>query len=55
MTIRISQQELSGVPGVSREIVDRQLAAWKAAGLIEVTRGTIERLDVKALRRAGVR
>lgn len=50
-SIGISQQELSSILGVSREVVNRQLSLWRASGLIAVTRGSIDILNDAALRR----
>lgn len=51
MTIRISQGELAQMLGVSREIVSRQLAIWREAGIVELGRGNLTILDSKALDR----
>jgi CRP/FNR family cyclic AMP-dependent transcriptional regulator len=50
-TIRLSQEELAHTLGVSREIVSRQLAVWREAGLVEIGRGRIVVRDGKALDR----
>jgi CRP-like cAMP-binding protein len=50
-TIRLSQEELAHTLGVSREIVSRQLAAWREAGVVEIGRGRIVVRDSKALDR----
>jgi CRP/FNR family transcriptional regulator, cyclic AMP receptor protein len=47
--LAISQAELAGTLGVSREIVSRQLADWREAGLVRVGRGRIVLLDMAAL------
>ena len=41
LTIRVSQNELAQMLGVSREIVGRQLAIWRQAGTIEIGRGRV--------------
>jgi CRP/FNR family transcriptional regulator, cyclic AMP receptor protein len=41
LTIKVSQNELAQMLGVSREIVSRQLAVWRQAGAIEVGRGRV--------------
>lgn len=46
-----SQSELARVAGTTRESVNRQLAAWRAAGWIDVTPRGIELRDPLALRR----
>jgi CRP-like cAMP-binding protein len=50
-TIRLSQEELAHTLGVSREIVSRQLAAWREAGVIELGRGRVVVRDAAALDR----
>ncbi|HEX9555482.1 MAG TPA: Crp/Fnr family transcriptional regulator, partial [Reyranella sp.] len=37
-TLRISQNELAGMLGVSREFVSKQLAIWRKAGIVELGR-----------------
>lgn len=49
--IRLSQEELAQTLGVSREIVSRQLAVWREAGVVELGRGRIVVRDVEALDR----
>lgn len=51
VAIRLSQEELAQTLGVSREIVSRQLAMWREAGVVELGRGRIVVRDVKALDR----
>ena len=41
LTIKVSQNELAQMLGVSREIVSRQLAVWRQAGAIEIGRGRV--------------
>ena len=48
-TFPISQAELGRMLGVSREIVARQLAVWRRAGLVEMQRGRITLRDRAAL------
>ncbi len=50
-TIHLSQEELAQTLGVSREIVSRQLAVWREAGVVEIGRGRIVVRDGKALDR----
>ena len=49
--IRLSQEELAQTLGVSREIVSRQLAMWREAGVVELGRGRIVVRDAEALDR----
>jgi len=51
LDIRMSQEELAQTLGVSREIVSRQLAAWREAGVIELGRRRIRVRDAAALDR----
>jgi CRP-like cAMP-binding protein len=48
-TFPLSQAELGRMLGVSREIVARQLAIWRRAGLVEMQRGRITLRDRAAL------
>lgn len=48
-TIRISQEELAGMLGVSRERVNRQLSVWCDLGVLEQGRGRIAIRDEAAL------
>jgi CRP-like cAMP-binding protein len=50
-TIRISQDELAAMLGVSRERVNRQLAAWSDLGILEQGRGRVVIRDGGALER----
>lgn len=47
--IAASQIEMAQTLGVSREIVSRQLLAWRDAGLVELGRGRIRLRDAAAL------
>jgi CRP-like cAMP-binding protein len=49
--IRLSQEELAQTLGVSREVVSRQLAVWRDAGVVELGRGRIVVRDPAALDR----
>lgn len=51
VTVRTSQNELAQNLGVSREIISRQLALWREAGIIDVGRGHIVVRDARALDR----
>lgn len=48
-TLHISQEELARTLGVTREIVSRQLAIWREAGIVELGRGRLTVLDPEAL------
>jgi CRP-like cAMP-binding protein len=48
----ISQDELARTLGVSREMVSRQLAVWKKAGLVELRRGHVVVCDPATFDRA---
>ena len=49
--IRISQEELAAMLGVSRERVNRQLAVWCDLGILEQGRGRVVVRDERALAR----
>jgi CRP/FNR family transcriptional regulator, cyclic AMP receptor protein len=49
--ILMSQEELAHTLGVSREVVSRQLAVWREAGVVEVGRGRVVVRDAGALDR----
>jgi CRP-like cAMP-binding protein len=49
--VRLSQEELAQMLGVTREIVSRQLAIWREAGVVEIGRGWIKVRDGEALDR----
>ncbi len=48
--VHLSQRELGALTGLSRETINKQLAAWRDARLIEAAAGQITLLDVEALR-----
>jgi CRP-like cAMP-binding protein len=50
VTIRITQQELSHMLGLSRETINKQLAAWQRAGLVKAGKGVIKILSIRGLR-----
>ena len=47
--VRVSQQELGGIIGASRENVNKQLRAWQRAGLLELGKRVIVISDPDAL------
>lgn len=47
--LRVSQQELGGIVGASRENVNKQLRAWQRAGLLELGKRLIVIPDPEAL------
>ena len=51
--LRVSQQELSGIVGASRENVNKQLRAWQRAGLLELGKRRIVIRDLDALEGLG--
>ncbi len=51
--LRITQQELAYLVGLSRQRVNEALAEWQAAGAIRVEYGGLRVLDLELLRRAG--
>jgi CRP-like cAMP-binding protein len=50
---KLSQKEIGGLVGTSRESVNKQLQAWQAEGLLLVERGYIALLQLEALKRLG--
>lgn len=48
-TVQVSQYELAGMLGVSREIVNRHLTSWRRSGIVETGPGRIRLLDGRAL------
>ena len=50
MSLRISQEELAGFLGVTRQLVNQQLQGWKARGWVELARGGLTVRDEEALR-----
>lgn len=50
-TVRLSQEELARTLGVTREIISRQLAIWREAGVVEIGRGWIKVRDGEVLDR----
>ena len=52
--LRITQQELAYLVGLSRQRVNLALAHWERAGAIQVEYSGLRVLDLQALRRAGV-
>ncbi|MCB2054351.1 MAG: Crp/Fnr family transcriptional regulator [Geminicoccaceae bacterium] len=49
--LRLSQRELGGYVGLARENINRQLSAWRMAGIIALEHGSIVICDHKALNR----
>lgn len=50
LALRISQEELAGFLGVTRQLVNQQLQAWKVRGWVELARGALTVRDEEALR-----
>jgi CRP-like cAMP-binding protein len=48
-TLQISQDELARMLGVSREMVSKQLAIWREAGIVELGRRRLVVRDERAL------
>jgi len=48
--LRLSQEELSQMLGVSRQSVNRQLKEWEAKGILRLDYGRVTLLDKEALR-----
>ncbi len=52
VTVRITQQELGYMLGLSRETTNKQLAEWQKAGLVKAGKGFITLLSIRVLREA---
>lgn len=48
--LRISQEDLAGFLGVSRQIVNQHLQSWKSKGWVELGRGAVTLRDEPALK-----
>jgi CRP-like cAMP-binding protein len=48
--LRLSQRELGAMTGLIRESINKHLKAWRAAGWIELSGGSVTLCDVRALR-----
>lgn len=49
LELQVSQQELSGIVGVSREKVNKQLRLWERAGVVELSKRRVVIRDFGAL------
>ena len=47
--VRLSQRELGAMTGLIRESINKHLKAWRAAGWIELVRGSVILRDIAAL------
>ena len=47
--LKLSQQEIAALIGVTRESVNKQLSAWQKRGWVKVSRGAILVTDIEAL------
>lgn len=50
--LRISQEDLAGFLGISRQAVNQQLQVWKGRGWVDLGRGVVTVRDEQALRKA---
>ena len=48
-SLRISQQELAGMVGATRESVNKQLQIWQSAGILRLGKRLIVIPDIAAL------
>ena len=46
---RLSQRELGAMTGLIRESINKHLKAWRAAGWVELSGGSVTLRDVRAL------
>ena len=49
VTLRLSQQELAGMVGATRESVNKQLQIWQGTGVIRLGKRLIEIHDIAAI------
>lgn len=49
VTVAISQQELGSMVGAGRETINKQLALWRSAGIVDTGRGSIVIRNCEAL------
>jgi CRP-like cAMP-binding protein len=49
VTLRLSQQELAGMVGATRESVNKQLQVWQGAGILHLGKRLIEIPDLAAI------
>jgi CRP-like cAMP-binding protein len=47
--LRLSQRELGAMTGLIRESINKHLKAWRAAGWVELSGGSVTLCDVRAL------
>ena len=50
LRLRLSQEDLAGFLGITRQAVNQQLQAWKAKGWVELGRGLVTIRDEQAIR-----
>ena len=50
VTVPLSQHELGSMVSTGRETINKQLALWRSAGIVDTTRGAIVIRDCEALR-----
>lgn len=50
VTVAVSQHDLGGMVGAGREAINKQLAFWRSAGIVDTGRGAIVIRDCEALR-----
>jgi CRP/FNR family transcriptional regulator, cyclic AMP receptor protein len=48
--VPLAQHDLASMVGAGREAINKQLALWRAAGIVDTARGTITIRDCEALR-----
>ena len=48
--LRITHEKIANHMGTAREVVTRMLRYFQSEGLVKLTRGTVELVDVKGLR-----
>jgi CRP-like cAMP-binding protein len=49
LPVQLTQSELGAMTGVCREVINRQLSAWRDLGWIQMSGGTVKSVDATAL------
>jgi CRP/FNR family cyclic AMP-dependent transcriptional regulator len=50
VTVPLSQDDLGSMVGAGRETINKQLALWRSAGIVDTSRGAIVIRNCEALR-----
>ena len=52
LTLSITHEKIANHMGTAREVVSRMMKYFQSEGLVKLSRGTVEILDLEGLRRA---